>query len=60
MHEARETQDDNELESSLLEGLAEDVQINDEALVRKAPLFNRALTFLVLAILVELAERIVQ
>jgi hypothetical protein len=60
MHEARETQDDNELERSLLEGLAEDVQINDEALVRKAPLFNRALTFLVLAILVELAERIVQ
>jgi hypothetical protein len=38
----------------------EDLQINGQALARKIPLFDRALTFLVLAILVELAGRVVQ
>jgi hypothetical protein len=60
MREAREGKDDNELEELVLEDLARDVEINDQALVRKGPLFDRALTFLVLAILVELAGRAVQ
>jgi hypothetical protein len=58
IHEARKTQDDDELEESLREDLAEDIQTNDQALVRKARLFNGALTFLVLAIVVELAGRL--
>jgi hypothetical protein len=60
MREAREGKDDNELEGLVLEDLARDVEINDQALVRKGPLFDRALIFLVLAILVELAGRAVQ
>jgi hypothetical protein len=61
MREAREGNDDeHELEESVLEDLARDIQINEQALARKGPLFDRALTFLVLAILVELAGRVVQ
>jgi hypothetical protein len=60
MREARETQDEHELEDSVLEDLARDIQINEQALARKGPLFDRALTFLVLTILVELTGRVVQ
>lgn len=60
MREAREGKDEHELEELVLEDLARDVEINDQALVRKGPLFDRALTFLVLAILVELAGRVVR
>lgn len=58
--ERRGTTDDNRFEESLLVDLAEDVLVNEEDLARKAPLFNRALTLLVLALLVELAGRVVQ
>ena len=57
---ARETQDDSELERSLGEVLAQDIRTNRQALARKGPLFDRALISLVLAILVELAGRVVQ
>ncbi|HVA20261.1 MAG TPA: hypothetical protein VMU55_08805 [Solirubrobacteraceae bacterium] len=60
MREARETKEDRRLEEWLLNDLEEDLQTNDQALARKGPLFDRALTFLVLAILVELAGRVVQ
>lgn len=58
MREARATLEAGRLEESLLEDLAADIQINDRALARKAPLFVRAQTFLVLAIIVELAGRL--
>ena len=58
MRQARKTQGDNELEESLLEDLAEDLHTNDQALARKLPLFARAQTLLVLAIVVELAGRL--
>jgi hypothetical protein len=57
IYEARKTKDDNELEESLREDLAEDIRTNTQTLARKGPLFDRALTFLVLALLVELAAR---
>jgi len=57
---ARETNDEYSLEDSLLNDLVEDIETNDQVLARKAPLFNRALTYFVLAILVELGERTVQ
>jgi hypothetical protein len=60
MREARESQDEHELEEWVLEDLGRDIQINEQALARKAPLFNGALTCLVLAILVEFAGRVLQ
>jgi len=57
---ARETNDEYSLEDSLLNDLVEAIETNDQVLARKAPLFNRALTYFVLAILVELGERTVQ
>ncbi len=61
MRKARETEEDEYLlEDSLLNDLEEDLQTNDRALARKIRLFDRALTFLVLAILVEMAGRVVQ
>jgi hypothetical protein len=57
---ARETYDDHTIREWLLDDLIDDVESNEQALVRKGPLFNRALTFLVLAILVELAGRVLQ
>jgi hypothetical protein len=57
---ARETYDDRTIQEWLLDDLIDDVDANEEALARKGPLFNRALTFLVLAILVELAGRLLQ
>ncbi len=60
MRRARETEDQREFEDSLLDDLEEDLLINDQALTRKALLFDWALNFLVLAILMELVGRIVQ
>ena len=60
MREARETRDEHRIEEWLLNDLMEDVEINEQALAHKGPLFDWALTFLVLAILVELAGRAVQ
>jgi hypothetical protein len=60
MRRAREIEDECEFEDSLLDDLEADLQINDRALARKTRLFDRALISLVLAILVELAGRVVQ
>jgi len=61
MRRAREAEEDEYLlEDSLLDDLEEDLQTNERALARKIRLFDRALNFLVLAILVELAGRAVQ
>lgn len=57
---ARETHDDHTLREWLLDDLIDDVEANEEALSSKGPLIGRALTFLVLAILVELAGRLLQ
>jgi hypothetical protein len=57
---ASETEEDDELELSLLRDLAADMRANRRALARKRLLLDRAQTFLVAAILVELAGRIVQ
>jgi hypothetical protein len=57
---ARETHDDRTIREWLLDDLIDDVEANEQALARKGPLIGRALTFLVLAILVELAGRVLQ
>jgi hypothetical protein len=57
---ARATQEDDRLEWLLLQDLAADMLTNRRALALKAPLFNRAQTLLLLAIVVELARRVVQ
>jgi hypothetical protein len=54
----RENRDDKELEQSLLEDLADETLVNNQGLARKDPLFISALTFLVLAIIVEVAGRL--
>jgi hypothetical protein len=54
IHDARDKKDDSVLEDVLFEGLAEDLGTNERALARKVTLFNGALTFLVLAIVIEL------
>jgi hypothetical protein len=51
----RETRDDEELEQSLLEDLADETLVNNRALARKDPLLTWALALLVLAVLLELA-----
>ena len=53
--DARGTRDDEEIEQSLLEDLANETLVNNQALARKDPLFTRALALLVLAVLLELA-----
>jgi hypothetical protein len=58
IYDARDRKDHSGLEDLLFEGLAEDVRTNRQALARKGPLFDTALTFLVLAIVVELAGRL--
>jgi hypothetical protein len=57
---ARETHDDRTIREWLLDDLIDDVEANEQALARKGPLIGRALTFLVLAALVELAGRLLQ
>lgn len=54
----REMHDQHWLRESLLEDLATDVALNDRALAHKAALFERALTPLVLAIMIDLAGRL--
>jgi hypothetical protein len=56
--EVREAQDEHSLEDSILNDLAEDIETNEHALDRRDPPFERALAFLVLAIVVELAGRL--
>ncbi len=58
MREVRETKDDRRLEEWLLEDLAEDIEVNEQALARKGVLFNRALSFMVIAITIELAGKL--
>ncbi len=58
LREERETHTARQLRESLLEDLAEGVQANEHALARKAALFDRALTPLVLAILIDLTGRL--
>lgn len=60
MRRARENEDARKFEDSLLDDLEKDIQINDRTLVRKTLLFKHALTLLMLAILVELAGRVVR
>ncbi len=54
----REHSDDEELEQSLLEDLADETLVNNQGLARKDPLLTWALALLVLAIVVELAGRL--
>ena len=56
---AGETEENDELERSLLGDLATDIRTNRRTLARKGPLLERAQTFLVAAILVELIGRVV-
>lgn len=58
MLEARARSNDTAIEENLLNDLANDVQINEQALARKDHLITRALELLVLAIAVELAGRL--
>jgi hypothetical protein len=53
-----EDEDEHPPEDSLLNDLAKHIEMNEHALIRKDPLFDRALRFLVLAILVALAGRL--
>lgn len=57
---ASETEDEDELERSLLRDLATDMLTNRRTLTRKGLVLDRAQTFLVAAILVELVGRVVQ
>jgi hypothetical protein len=52
--EAPESEDEHSSEDSLLDDLEEDIEANEHALARRDPLFERALRFLVLAIVIEL------
>ncbi len=56
--EARKTQDDRQLGVQLLADLTSDLHANERALARKAPLLDRALILLALAIIAELAARL--
>jgi hypothetical protein len=58
LREDRKTHDAHELRESLLEALTAGVQANDHALADKAILFDRALTVLVFASLIDLAGRL--
>jgi len=56
--EACETQDDRVLGEQLLTDLSGDLHANERALARKAPLLDRALILLALAIVAEVAGRL--
>ncbi len=60
IRKARKTDEARAFEDSLLDDLEEDLQINDRALTRKTLLLEHALTFLVLAIPIELVGRVVR
>jgi hypothetical protein len=55
MLDARASNDDEIIEETLLEDLAEDVHTNEQTIARKDRLLARAVTLLVLAIVLELA-----
>ncbi len=55
---ARQANGDRKLEDSFLTDLAEDLSTNEQALARKAPLFNAALALLMLALVIDLAARL--
>jgi hypothetical protein len=54
MLDARSSNDDELIEETLLEDLAEDVHINEQTIARKDRLLATAVTLLVLAIVLEL------
>jgi hypothetical protein len=58
--QASEIGEDDQLEHSLLRDLATDMQANRRTLARKGLLLDRAQTFLVAAILMELVGRVIQ
>lgn len=58
MFEARETQDDPQIEAWLVKDLMDDLRANRRALARKALLFNTALTLLMIAVTGGLAGRL--
>ncbi len=58
LSEYGETHDEHQSREMLLAELTADVAINDHTLARRAVLFDRALTPLVLAILIDLAGRL--
>ncbi len=61
LRNARETEEnERSLEDLLLNNIEEDLRTNDQAMARKILLFDRTLTFLALAILVELAGQMVR
>jgi hypothetical protein len=55
MLDARANNDDETIEERLLDDLASETSVNNQALARKDPLFFAAVTLLVLAIVLELA-----
>ncbi len=56
--DALDTQDEHELQRSLVRRFARDIHRNEQALVRKTSLFDQAVTFLVLAAALELGGRL--
>jgi hypothetical protein len=56
--EISDGKDEHSPGDSLLDDLADDIEINEHAIARKEPSFNGALTLLVLAILTGLAGRL--
>jgi hypothetical protein len=58
IYDARDVKDDYRLEDLLFKGLTEDLSTNGQVLARIDQLFNGALTFLLLAVIIELAGRL--
>jgi hypothetical protein len=58
MFEARETQDDPQIEEWFVNDLTDDLRANRRALARKVLLFNMALTLLMIAVTADLAGRL--
>ncbi len=56
--ETPDSEDEHSSEDSLRDDLEEDIEANEHALARRDPLFERALRFLALAILVALTGRL--
>jgi hypothetical protein len=58
--EARRANDDDTIEEQLLDDLAHETLVNENALARKDPLMTSAVTCLILGIVVELAAQVLQ
>jgi hypothetical protein len=58
MLDARETQDDQEIEEWLFKDLIDDLRANRRTLARKAPLFNTALILLMLSVIIDIVGRL--